>query len=71
MMLETEGGDSKEGIIKIDISDTQAEYVLAAKHLKGVIKVAETVRGHVVISECHKRNLFVIHQFLKMDMGDG
>jgi len=36
-LLETKGGDSKEGIITIYVPDIQSQDTLAAKHLQEII----------------------------------
>ncbi len=61
VVLEAQGGDSKEGVITIHIPDAQPQNTLAAEHLQGIVEIIESVRSDIIICKCHKRDFPCIH----------
>ena len=60
-MLEAKRGDSKEGVVTIQVSDAQAEDAVTEKNLGGIEKIIKSIRRHVIVCKGHKGDLLFFH----------
>ncbi len=69
-MIKLQRGNSKQRIVAVDITDAEAQDMIAAKNLRCVVKIIETVRCHIIIRQGHERGPALRHQVGKMGVGD-
>ena len=60
-MIKSQGWDSEERIVTVDISDAKSQDMIAAKKLGCVVKIVEAVRRHIIIRQGHKRHFSFRH----------
>jgi len=60
-MIKSQGWDSEERIVAVDISDAKSQDMIAAKKLGCVVKIVEAVRRHIIIRQGHKRHFSFRH----------
>ena len=70
-IAKLQGWNSKKRVVTIHIADTQPQNMIAAKYLRGIIKVVEAVGRHIIIRKGHKGQFSFGHQISKMGVGDG
>ena len=70
-MIKSHGRNSEKRIAAINVTDAKAQNMIAAKYLRGIVKIVETVWRHIIICQGHKRDSAFRHQISQMDVGDG
>ncbi len=68
--LEAKRGDSKKGIVAIQVPYAQAKDAITEKDLGGIEEVVKSVRRHVIVCKGRKGDLLFLHHFTEMCVGD-
>ena len=63
---EVKCGDAEQGVVLINVADAQPQSIKAAEQLRSIVKIVESVRSDIIISQGHEIDLFLIHQFLNV-----
>ena len=64
------GGNSKQRIVAVNITDTEAQNMVAGKQLRSIVKIIKSIGCHIIIGKGHKGQFSFRHQVGKMGVGD-
>ncbi|MBW2585201.1 MAG: hypothetical protein JRE36_17030 [Deltaproteobacteria bacterium] len=64
------GGNSKQRIVAVNITDTEAQNMVAGKQLRSIVKIIKSIGCHIIIGKGHKGQFSFRHQIGKMGVGD-